>query len=124
MFGIGMPELILILAVALIVIGPKKLPEVAQALGKAMGEFKRATTDLKNSVDVEDELTEVKDTFTNMKEKVWESVDAPTREDSTADKAPSPEKAESTDEKAESTEESEKRAGQDAKKGEEPGKDV
>ena len=42
-----MPELLLILAVALIVLGPKKLPELARALGKGMAEFRRATEDLK-----------------------------------------------------------------------------
>lgn len=48
MFGIGMPELLLILALALIVLGPKKLPELARALGKGMAEFRRATDDLKD----------------------------------------------------------------------------
>jgi Tat protein translocase TatB subunit len=48
MFGIGMPELLLILALALIVLGPKKLPELARALGKGMAEFRRATDELKD----------------------------------------------------------------------------
>lgn len=48
MFGIGMPELLLILVLALIVLGPKKLPELARALGKGMAEFRRATDDLKD----------------------------------------------------------------------------
>jgi Tat protein translocase TatB subunit len=48
MFGIGMPELLLILALALIVLGPKKLPELARALGKGMAELRRATEDLKD----------------------------------------------------------------------------
>jgi sec-independent protein translocase protein TatB len=53
MFGIGMPELILILAVALIVIGPKKLPDMARSLGRALGEFKKATRELKETIDIE-----------------------------------------------------------------------
>lgn len=48
MFGIGMPELLLILALALIVLGPKKLPELAKALGKGLAEFRRATEELKH----------------------------------------------------------------------------
>ncbi len=59
MFGIGMPELLLILGLALIVLGPKKLPELASALGKGMAEFRRATDELKEEFrqmesDVED----------------------------------------------------------------------
>jgi TatA/E family protein of Tat protein translocase len=50
MFGIGMPELILILGLALIVLGPKKLPEIARALGKGLAEFRRATDELKDEL--------------------------------------------------------------------------
>jgi sec-independent protein translocase protein TatB len=46
MFGIGVPELLVILVVALIVLGPKRLPDVAKALGKGLAEFRRATSDL------------------------------------------------------------------------------
>jgi TatA/E family protein of Tat protein translocase len=63
MFGIGMPELLLILGLALIVLGPKKLPELAKALGKGMAEFRRATDELKDEFrqmerEVEDSTTE------------------------------------------------------------------
>jgi len=47
MFGIGMPELMVIFVIALIVIGPAKLPELARSLGKMLGEFRRATDDFK-----------------------------------------------------------------------------
>jgi len=50
MFGIGVPELIIIFIIALIVIGPQKLPDIAKALGKAFAEFKKATEEIKNSV--------------------------------------------------------------------------
>jgi sec-independent protein translocase protein TatA len=53
MFGIGMPELVIIMALALIVMGPQKLPELARSLGKGLAEFKRATNDFRRSMDEE-----------------------------------------------------------------------
>ena len=74
MFGIGMPELILILAIALMVIGPKKLPDLAKSLGRAMREFKKATNELKGSLELDSEMTDVKDTFHDIKSNIEDSV--------------------------------------------------
>jgi Tat protein translocase TatB subunit len=60
MFGIGLPELIIIMVIALIVIGPSKLPDLAKALGKGMAEFRKATQEIKNSLDLDEDMQEVK----------------------------------------------------------------
>ncbi len=75
MFGIGMPEMFLILAIALIVIGPKKLPDLAKSLGRAFAEFKRATSELKDSFEIDTELNEIKTTFNDMSNGIKEAID-------------------------------------------------
>ncbi len=60
MFNIGMPELILIFLIALIVVGPSKLPDLARALGKGIAEFKRAANEIKENLDLDDTLGDVK----------------------------------------------------------------
>ena len=75
MFGIGAPEMILILAIALIVIGPKNLPALAKSLGRAFGEFKKATSELKDSLEVNTELQDVKKAFDEMNTDIKETID-------------------------------------------------
>ena len=75
MFGIGMPEMILILAIALIVIGPKKLPDLAKSLGRAMREFKKATSEFKETMQIDNELSEVKKAFDDINEDVKQAID-------------------------------------------------
>ena len=70
--SLGLPELIFILVLALLIFGPRKLPEIGRTLGRALGEFRRATTDLKRSIDRE-----------------LSSEEEPTTIGSTSNKAPS-----------------------------------
>jgi TatA/E family protein of Tat protein translocase len=56
--SIGMPELLVILTLALIIFGPRKLPELGRSLGKSLGEFKRASNELRNTLDEEIRLEE------------------------------------------------------------------
>ncbi len=63
MFGIGFQELILILAVALIVVGPGKLPDLARALGRGLAEFRKATGDLKETFEQDETVREIKKEF-------------------------------------------------------------
>lgn len=61
MFGsLGVPELLLIFVVILIVFGPRRIPEIGRTLGKALGEFRKATDDLKSTIEKEVRLEELK----------------------------------------------------------------
>lgn len=77
MFDIGMPEMIVIFIVALIVIGPKKLPEVAKALGKGLAEFKKTLQDVKDSVneEFEEATSDIRDTVTDVKRQIESEVE-------------------------------------------------
>ena len=73
---VGVPEMIIILVIALIVFGPRKLPELGRSLGKSLGEFKRASNDLRNTLDEEiriEEKQDDKNTFNEKSKSIQES---------------------------------------------------
>ena len=76
MFGIGMPELLLILAVALIVIGPKKLPDLARSLGRGIAEFKRATREFKENLDIDTDIKETRNSFKDVQKDIHNAFDS------------------------------------------------
>ncbi|GBE13550.1 twin arginine translocase protein A [bacterium BMS3Bbin14] len=74
MFGLGMPELVVILAIAFLIFGGKKMPEIGAGLGKAITSFKKGLneaeetgTDLKNSLPIVKEVTDVKEKIDKVK---------------------------------------------------------
>ena len=74
MFGIGMPEMILILAIALIVIGPQKLPDLAKSLGRAMREFKKATNEFKETISIDDDFKDAKHSFDSLNQDIRQNL--------------------------------------------------
>jgi sec-independent protein translocase protein TatA len=72
--SIGMPELIIIFVIALIIFGPRKLPELGRSLGKSIAEFKKASNELKSTLEEEIRLEEQRST---LEEKKAQTVTAP-----------------------------------------------
>jgi TatA/E family protein of Tat protein translocase len=69
MFGnIGFPELLIILAIALLVFGPKKLPEVSKSIGRAVREFRRASDEIKGKIEQEIQASEFKEIKEDLKQ--------------------------------------------------------
>lgn len=71
MFGIGSTELLVILVVALIVIGPSKLPDIMRTLGKGMAEFKRMSNDVKSTLEAEVDRAEREDRQAEAKKELY-----------------------------------------------------
>jgi Tat protein translocase TatB subunit len=90
MFGIGMPELILIAVVALIVLGPKKLPDLAKSMGRAVREFRKATNELKETLQVDEEFTEVKKAFSDFHSDVNKAIKPEAPQSTPSEEPPQP----------------------------------
>jgi TatA/E family protein of Tat protein translocase len=75
--SIGMPELIIIFVIALIIFGPRKLPELGRSLGKSLAEFKRASNELKSTLEEEIRLEETRSVLEEKKAATAQTVTAP-----------------------------------------------
>jgi Tat protein translocase TatB subunit len=106
MFNLGFEELLLILAIALVVVGPSKLPDLARALGRGYAEFRRAMDDLKDTIEQDETVREIKAEFHSAQQQslysnVLSQLDAVTKpppEGSSKQPAPSSESAQTQDE--------------------------
>jgi|WetSurMetagenome_2_1015567.scaffolds.fasta_scaffold245869_2 Tat protein translocase TatB subunit len=76
MFGIGFPELLLIMAIALIVVGPSKLPDLARALGRGYAEFRKATNELRATFDQDETVREIKQEFRTAQHDIRSHMDS------------------------------------------------
>jgi sec-independent protein translocase protein TatA len=82
MFGsIGMPELIIIFVIALIIFGPRKLPELGRSLGRSLAEFKKASNELRNTLEEEIRIEEQKDATPKQSATTSASAPAPHAEE-------------------------------------------
>ncbi len=102
MFGIGFPEFLVIMVVALIVVGPSKLPDLARALGRGYAEFRRATNELKETFDQDGTVRDIKKEFSSARQEMFSAKPslesfASQSADTSQKQAVSPGKEDSTD---------------------------
>ena len=74
MFNLGMPELVVIFIVALLVFGPKRLPELGKTLGRAINEFKRSSQEFKDHLETEVGTSEIKDELLKQQKELRDSL--------------------------------------------------
>jgi sec-independent protein translocase protein TatB len=65
-----MPELLVVVGIAIVVVGPKKIPDLAKSLGKGFAEFKKATQEIKDQLEIDDAIHDIKDTMNEVKEDI------------------------------------------------------
>jgi sec-independent protein translocase protein TatA len=73
----GMPELLLIFVIALLVFGPKKLPEIGKSLGRAMSEFKRSSQEFKDNLESEVETDKIKQELVKQQDEIKAALESP-----------------------------------------------
>lgn len=76
MFGLGTPELVIILIIALVIFGPRKLPELGRSLGRSIGEFKKASNELRNTLEEEIRVEEKREQAVKIRTEQDEAIAA------------------------------------------------